>query len=165
MAKKKNTQPVKKQKLTDEQRLHYENLTVLATAIVLVSLIFMLYLYRYYNSTMIVGTQLFLSVLIWISDAVILFCLGMYFWKKNFKFIKLMVYFVAGGALLAVLRYFFAIKNFFDMTGISGLWGGLWGLFGTVAPAAITTAFWFVGICLFGYLVATYIYCGLKLKK
>ena len=164
MAKKKNIQTSKPKKLTAEERLHYENLSVLATAIALISGVVLLYLYRYLTSTYILQTQTFISVLIWICDAVILGCVGMYFWKKDKKFLNLMIYFVAGGTLLTIIRYFHVIKNFFDIIYVSKLWNGLMTLL-HIQLSPIATAFWFVYICLAVYLIATYIYCGIKLRK
>ncbi len=165
MAKKKNIQTAKPKKLTAEERLHYENLSVLATAVALISGIFLLYLYRYLNSSYILATQTFVSILIWICDAVILASLGMYFWKKNKKYLTLLAYFAAGGTLLTIIRYSYVIKNFFDMIYVSKLWNGLLNLLHIQAPSSQATAFIFVLICLAVYLIATYIYCGLKLRK
>lgn len=164
MANKKNIQTTKPKKLSAEERLHYENLSVMATAIALVSGIFLLYLYRYLNSSYILATQTFVSVLIWICDAVILGCVGMYFWKKDKKYLNILVYFVAGGLLLTIIRYYYVIKNFFDMIYVSKLWNGFMTLI-HVQISPIATAFSFVFVCLAAYLIATYIYCGIKLRK
>lgn len=165
MAKKNKVQSAKPKKLTAEERLHYENLTVIATAISLVSAIFLLYVYRYLNSSYVLATQTFLNILIWVCDAVILGLVGMYFWKKDKKFLTLLVYFVAGGLLLTIIRYFYVIKNFFDLIYVSKIWNAVLTFLHFPRFTAQGTAFAFVYLCLAAYLIATYIYCGLKLKK
>lgn len=165
MAKNKNIQHSKPKKLTAEERLHYENLTVLATAIVLISAVVLLYLYRYLNSIYIVETYKVLSVAIWIFDAVILGSLVMFFVKKNKKWLNFMAYFVAGGTLLTIIRYFYVIRNFFIKIHVADVWNKLITFLHLPKLTPVGFAFAFVYVCLGAYLIATYIYCGIKLKK
>ena len=154
----------KQKKLTKADREHIDNQVVLATAIGLISAIFLLYLYRWLNSSLVMGTRIFLSILIWAADAVIVAALVMIIWKKEKKYLKVIPYFAGGAFLLSVVRYSGAYKKVLDALHISDLWAWFTNAIGK-HPTQLQTALIFVYICLAAYLIATYIYYGRKLHN
>ena len=79
MAKEKTKVHNNSNKLTKEEREHIDNMVVLTTAIGLVSAIALLYIYRWLNSSYILGTRLFVSILIWLCDAALIAGVVLYF--------------------------------------------------------------------------------------
>ena len=154
----------KQKKLTKAEREHIDNQVVLATAIALVSAVFLLYVYRWLNSSAVMGTRTVLSVLIWAADAVIVAALVMIFWKKEKKYIKVIPYFAGGAFLLSVVRYSGNNKVLLDTLHISDLWLWFTNAIGK-HPTQIQTALIFVYLCLAAHLIATYIYYGRKLHN
>lgn len=154
----------KKTKLSKADRDHIDNQVVLATAIGLISAMFLLYVYRWLNSALAEGTFTALSILIWIADAVIVAALILLFWKKDRKYLKIIPYFAGGAFLLSVIRYSGTYKKVLDTLHISDLWKWLMNSINR-HPSQIQTAFIFVYICLAAYMIATYIYFGRKIHK
>ena len=157
-------QKAKKTKMTKAERDHIDNQIVLATAIGLVSAIFLLYVYRWLNSALANETMAFLSILIWIADAVIIAALILWRCKKDKKFLKIIPYFAGGAFLLSVVRYSGIYKKVLDALHISDLWHWFTNLINR-HPTQIQTALLFVYICLAAYMIATYIHFCKKIRK
>jgi len=153
MAKKKQTQPVKVKKMSKEEREHIDNQVVLATAIALVSALFLLYLNNYLNSAYASATRTFIKVLFWMFDAAVAVFVGLYIWKKDKKFLRILAYCVGGALMMSIILY---LPGLLYTTGIS-----------TMLHIFDTTklAFILIYVCLGIYLVATYIYYGMKIVK
>ncbi len=138
-----------KRKLTREQREAIDNKIVLATAIALISAIALLFIYRWLHSAYAAGTRTFVVILMWVGTAGVAASLAMYFWKKEKKYLFLIPYFAAGSffCLLITRNIFYSILQPF------GIYTG--------------TKFNFIFIysCLVVYLIVSYIYYGLKLRR
>lgn len=164
MAKEKTKVHNNSNKLTKEEREHIDNMVVLTTAIGLVSAIALLYIYRWLNSSYILGTRLFVSILIWLCDAALIAGVVLYIVKKDRKLLRWIPYFAGGAFLLAVIRYFDKFKLVMDALRISVLFQKCMDAIGK-HPTNIQVAFIFVYICIAAYMIATYIYYGRKVKK
>lgn len=158
MAKNKNNN-----KLTREEKEHIDNQVVLATSIGLISAIFLLYLYRYMNSSYITQTYIFTEILIYICAAGVLAGTVLYYIKRDKKFIKPVPYLAGIGAALSIIRFHAKFAIALRAIKVAQLWGWFCGLFGK-HPTTVMTAYIFVYFCIFVYLVATYIYFGRMLK-
>ena len=154
----------KHKKITKAEREHIDNQVVLATAIGLISAIFFLYAYRWLNSSAVMGTRTVLSILMWLADAGIVAALVMIFWKKEKKYIKVIPYLAGGAFLISVVRYSGAYKIVLDKLHISDLWAWFTNAIGK-NPTQTQTALMFVYFCIAIYLIATYIYYGVKIHK
>lgn len=137
---------VKKNKLTREQREAIDNKIVLATAISLISAIFLMFLYRWMTSAQAAGTIVFAKVLMWIGVAGVVGYLVLYYLKKDKKYLFITPYFAAGSFLLAFIIYNFTYRLGLPFTGSAYNFG-------------------FAYCCLAIYLIASYVYYGLKLRR
>lgn len=155
MAKKKNT-PVtsnNKKEYLKAQREHYDNQVVIATAIALVTALFLLYLNNYLNSAYAHTTRNFIKVLFWGFDIAVVVFLAMFIWKKNKSFLKVLAYCVAGALIMSMILYF---PGFLFTSGLAANLG----VFNTTK-----LTFTLIYICIGIYLVASYVYFGIKIAK
>lgn len=140
-----------KTKLSKEERERIDNKIVLATAIALVSAMVMLFLYNWFVSIYASQTRVLIQILQWLGVAGVVACLVLYFVKKEKKYLFVIPYCAVGAIFMQeILR-----------GTIIGLIVKIFGK--TYATTAMR--FNFIYICLAIYLIASYIYYGLKLKK
>lgn len=147
-----------KAKLSKEARENIENKTVMATAIALISAMAMLFLYNWFVSIYASQTRVLILILQWLGILGVAVFLVLYFVKKEKKFLFLLPFFAAGAIFMREI-----------------LSGTITGLILSVlskipflhlSSAATTAArFNLIYICLAIYLIAAYIYYGVKLKK
>jgi hypothetical protein len=134
----------KKKKLTKEQREALDNKIVLATSVALISTIFLMYLYRWQLAYPI-GTRNVILVLMWIGVAGVAVTVGLYWFKKDKSFLNITPYFAGMAFAFSLIAY-----NFLHHLGINT---------GTKINYSI------IYTLLAIYLVASYIYYGIKLKR
>lgn len=140
-----------KTKLSKEERERIDNKIVLATAIALVSAMVMLFLYNWFVSIYASQTRVLIQILQWLGVAGVVACLVLYFVKKEKKYLFVIPYCAVDAIFMQeILR-----------GTIIGLIVKIFGK--TYATTAMR--FNFIYICLAIYLIASYIYYGLKLKK
>lgn len=138
----------KKNKLTREQKEAIDNKIVLATAIALISAMALLFIYRWLN-VYPVGTRRFVLVLAYLGTAGVLFSVGMYFWKKERKYLFLIPYFAVGSFFCLMITN----NIFYSIARLAGI------------TIATKHNFIMIYVCLAVYLIASYIYYGLKLRR
>ncbi len=140
-----------KTKLSKEAREKIDNKIVLATAIALVSAMMMLFLYNWFVSIYARQTRVLIMVLQWLGVAGVAAFLVLYFVKKDKKYLFTLPYFAVGALFMREI--------------LAGTITGL--IVKVLGKGYATTAarFNFIYICLAVYLIASYIYYGIKLKK
>ncbi len=147
-------------KMIHEERERLDNKIVLATAIALVGAMVMVFLYNWFVSIYARQTKVLIDILMWLGIAGVAAFLVLFFVKKECKFLFVMPYFAVGalfmreimaGTVTTLLVQILSKIPFLKMGGYT----------------AATTAqrFNFIYICLAVYLVASYIYYGIKIKK
>ncbi len=151
-------------KLSREEKEHIDNQVVLATAIGLVGSIFLLYLYRYMNSSYITQTYLFTEIIIYLCVAGVLAGAILYYVKKDKKFIRPVPYLAGVVASLSIVRFHAKIALALRAIKVASLWRWFTNLFGK-QPSQVLTAYIFVYLGIVVYLVLTYIHFGKMLKK
>ncbi len=145
-------------KLSKEAREKIDNKIVLATAIALISGMVLLFLYNWLVSVYAMQTRTLVIVLQWLGIAGVAAFLALYFIKKDKKYLFVLPYFAAGAIFMreiltgAITRLIFGVLSKLPFLGIT-------------AAATTKRNFAFVYVCLAIYLVASYIYYGVKLKK
>lgn len=140
-----------KVKISREERERIDNKVVLATAIALVSAMLMLFLYNWFVSIYAAQTRTLIQILQWVGIAGVAAFLVLYFVKKNKKYLFVLPYFAVGSLFMQeILR-----------GTVSGWVAKLMGK----GFASTSMRFNFIYICLGVYLIASYIYYGIKLRK
>ncbi len=149
----------KAKKLSREAREKIDNKVVLATAIALVSAMVLLFLMNWSQSAYAVQTITIIEVLQWVFVAGILAFLVLYFVKKEKKFLFGIPYCAAGTIFMmeilkgTVSTFFLRILSKIPFLKIAGGYA-------TTAQRFSTLFIW-----LAIYLVASYIYYGVKIRK
>ncbi len=147
-----------KTKLSKEAREKIDNKIVLATAIALVSAMMMLFLYNWFVSIYASQTRIFILILQWLGVAGVAAFLALYFIKKDKKYLFVLPYCAVGALFMREILH----------GTITGLITGILAKipFLHIGGYATTSArFNLIYICLAVYLIASYIYYGIKLKK
>lgn len=145
-------------KLLKEAREKIENKVVMATAIALVSAMAMLFLYNWFVSIYADKTRILILILQWIGVLGVAAFLAMYFVKKEKKFLFVLPYFAVGAIFMReVLSGTITTLILSILSKVPFLH----------FPSYASTAarFNFAYICLAVYLIASYIYYGVKLRK
>ncbi|MDD6308258.1 MAG: hypothetical protein PUB07_02740 [Clostridia bacterium] len=141
-----------------EERERLDNKVVLATAIALVSAMLMLFIYNWFVSAYAAQTKVLIQVLMWIGVAGVAAFLVLGFVKKDKKYFVVLAYCAVGAFLLREV-----LKG--TVTTWILLLASKIPFLNTVAYATTKARFNFVYIALAIYLVASYIYYGVKMKK
>ena len=145
-------------KLSKEARERIENKTVLATAIALVSAMMMLFLYNWFVSIYASQTRVLILILQWLGVAGVAAFLVLYFVKKDKKYLFVLPYFAVGSLFMfeilkgSVTTLILSVLSKIPFLHLS-------------AYATTAARFNLIYICLAVYLIASYIYYGIKLKK
>ncbi len=145
-------------KISKEIREKIENKTVMATAIALVSAMTMLFLYNWSVSIYAAGTRILILILQWLGVLGVAAFLALYFVKKEKKFLFVLPYFAVGAIFMreilsgTITTLILSLLSKIPFLHLS-------------AHASTAARFNFVYICLAIYLIASYIYYGVKLKK
>ena len=134
----------KKKKLSKQQRVALDNKIVLSTSIALVATIFLMYLYRWQLAYPL-GTRKVILVLMWAGVLGVAATLGMYFWKKNKKWLVGTAYSAAASFIFSLIAY-----NFLHFLGLN-----------TGSAVNYTISY----IILAVYLIASYVNYAIALKK
>ena len=147
-----------KTKLSREAREALDNKIVMATAIALVSAMLLLFLYNWFVSIYAEKIRIVILTLQWLGVAGVAAFLVLYFVKKDKKWLLLTPYFAVAAFFMREILHG-TITTFF--VGILAKIPFL-----HVGGSATTLArFNFLYICLAIYLIAAYIYYGVKIKK
>ncbi|MBE7024644.1 MAG: hypothetical protein E7408_01145 [Ruminococcaceae bacterium] len=140
-----------KTKISKEERERIDNKVVLATAIALVSAMLMLFLYNWFVSIYASQTRTLIQILQWAGVAGVALFVILFFVKKDRKYLFVIPYCAVGSLFMQeILR--------------GTVIGWILKLFGK-SYATTAMRFNFIYICLAVYLVASYIYYGIKLHK
>ncbi len=145
-------------KLTKEAREKIDNKVVLVTAIALTSAMALLFLYNWFVSIYAAQTHVLIVILQWLGVAGVAAFLALYFIKKDRKFLFLLPYFAAGAVFMreiligTLTRFFAGILSKIPFLHIT-------------ASADTKQRFALIYVCLAIYLIASYIYYGVKIKK
>ncbi len=151
-----------KNKLSREERERIDNKIVLATAVALVSAMILLFLNNWIVSVYAVQTRKLVVFLQWLGVAGVLAFLVLYFVKKDKKFLFVIPYFAVGSIFMQEIsgtatftRWIYLLVCKLKNVQLNPQF------------VEVTTKFRFnvIFICLAVYLVASYIYYGIKLKK
>lgn len=145
-------------KLLKEAREKIENKVVMATAVALVSAMAMLFLYNWFVSIYAAKTRILILILQWLGVLGVAVFLAMYFVKKEKKFLFVLPYFAVGAIFMR------EILSGTITTLILSLLSKVPFLHFPVY-ASTAARFNFAYICLAVYLIASYIYYGVKLRK
>ncbi len=148
-----------KKKLSKEAREKIDNKIVLATAIALVSCMVLLFLMNWSQSAYALQTIRLIGALRWVGVAGIVVFLVLYFVKKDKKFLFCLPYCAAGSLfMMEILKG--TVSTFFVRLLAKIPFLKMAGGYATTAQR-FSTLF----ICLAIYLVASYIYYGIQIKK
>lgn len=145
-------------KLSKEARERIENKTVLATAIALVSAMMMLFLYNWFVSIYASQTRILILILQWLGVAGVAAFLVLFFVKKEKKYLFVLPYFAVGALFMreilagSVTTLILKVLSKIPFLHLS-------------AYATTAARFNLIYICLAVYLIASYIYYGVQLKK
>ncbi len=147
-----------KTKLSREAREALDNKIVTATAIALVSAMLLLFLYNWFVSIYAEQTRILILAIGWLGVLGVAAMLVLFFVKKDKKWLFFIPYF-------AVAAFF--MREILHGTITAFLAGLLSKIpFLPIGGEATTLArFNFLYVCLAIYLIAAYIYYGLKIKK
>ena len=147
-----------KKKLAKEMRSQIENKIVLCTSIALVSAMLLLFLYNWFVSIYTLQVGRLITGLQWVGVLGVLVFLVLYFMKKDKKFLLILPYFAIGSIFMREIMA--GTLTRLVLTVLSAI------PFLNVQPEATTAArFTLLYIFLAVYLVASYVYYGLKMKK
>ncbi len=128
-----------KKKLSKAEKLNIENKIVAATAVALGGAMVLMFLNNWAKSVYAAGTILAIKIIMWLAVAAVVAGVAGYFVKKNKKFL----YSIPYSAAVAVIFYQIVY-------GIAGY------------PRGTDTRFIVAYIVLAVYLVASYVYYGIK---
>ncbi len=151
-----------KNKLSKEERERIDNKVVLATAIALVSAMVLLFLGNWLNSVYASQTRVFVKILQWAGVVGVAAMVALYFWKKDKKYLFVIPYFAVGALFMQEISGTATFTKW-----IYQLYCLIRGIDLGEGVVSVTSQFRFnvLYILLAVYLVASYIYYGLKLKK
>lgn len=145
-------------KALQAEREKLDNKVVLATAIALTSAMIMVFLYNWFKSIYALQTKTLIEILMWVGIVGVAVFLILYFVKKERKFLFVIPYFAVGAVFMreilvgTMTGWVIALASKIPFLHIAG-------------NATTLQRFNFVYICLAVYLVASYIYYGIKIKK
>lgn len=151
-----------KNKLSREERERIDNKIVLATAIALVSAMVLLFLGNWLNSVYAAQTRTLVKILQWVGVAAVAALVALYFWKKDRKYLFVIPYCAVGALFMQ------------EISGTATFTKWIYQLYCLIrgvdlgeGVVSVANQFRFnvIYILLAVYLVASYIYYGLKLKK
>lgn len=145
-------------KMLQEEREKLDNKVVLSTAIALVSAMVMVFLYNWFRSAYALQTKGFIEILMWVGVLGVAAFLVLFLLKKERKFLFVIPYFAVGAVFMrevlvgTLTTWVVTLASKIPFLHIAG-------------NATTAQRFNFVYICLAVYLVASYIYYGVKIKK
>lgn len=147
-------------RILHEERERLDNKVVLSTAIALIGVMVMVFLYNWFVSIYARQTKVLIDVLMWLGIAGVAVFLVLFFVKKDRKYLFVTPYFAVGtlfmreilaGTVTTFLVKLLAKIPFLKISGYAG--------------ATTAQRFNLIYICIAIYLVASYIYYGIKIKK
>ncbi|MBR5218574.1 MAG: hypothetical protein IKV89_02470 [Clostridia bacterium] len=130
-----------KKKISKELKEQIDNKVVLATSIALVGAMFLLFLQNWSKSIYAAGTMMFIRIAMWVCVACVAAGVVVYFITKKKGYLFTIPYFAVAAWMFSFIHY---------------------GLFGLVTLTT-DTRFIVLYLCLAVYLIASYVYYGIKL--